>query len=340
MAEDEEKPTKKPAAKRPAPKKKAATAKPELKEVPPTDSKSDEAPKAAEEPAAEKTHRKTVAKEDRKFVSASTGEAVDDPKQGHAAHTEGADLDAVHAERKGNATPFRIASAALWVLGIVAEVLAVVFLKKNKSTPWVITPLVIDFVLVVVGSQLWKHANHIDPPAKSEGFMYWLKTELGLVVAVIAFAPIVVILLLDKKADKKVKGIATIVAVVALVLAGVSGVDYHPATQEGLDAATQQAALLSDGGVAYWTEGGSVYHFNPDCQALTHSAEIKQGTIEQAFDAGKTRGCKFCTEAEGDDVLDEKKSDADVIADAKANQENSALEIADESTSTELDNAA
>ena len=301
------------------------------------------APKKSEKPAAKtaKTAGKDsaaketahtargVAKEDRKFVSASTGKTVKHPEMGHAAHSQGADLEQAHADRKAQAGPFRIAAAVLWVAGIVCEVLAFVFLKGNKSTPWVITPLVIDLVLVVVGSQMWKKANHIDPPAKSEGVLYWLKTELGMIVAVVAFCPIIVLLLLDKDADKKTKGLATVVAAVALVIAGASGFDYHPATQEQLDAATDQAALLADGGECYWTASGTVYHFNPDCSHLNHSAEIVEGTVQEAFDAGKTRGCKDCTEAEGDDVIDEKKQDTEILELAQKNQDENDLDTAE-----------
>ena len=259
-----------------------------------------EAPKAESKP---KAKRSTVAKEDRKFVTTS-GEAVEHAEMGHAAGTQSnVDFDATHAERKTQAQPFRIAAIVLWVLGLVAEILCFVFLKGNKSMPWVITPLVVDFVLVVVGSQLWKKANHIDPPAKAEGALYWLKTELGVVVAVIAFFPIIIVLLLDKNSDKRMKGVAVAVAIVALLAAGASGVDYHPATQEGLDNAAVQASKLSDGGKCYWTEGGSVYHFNPDCSHISHSAEIVQGTVSEAFDAGKTRGCKDCTEEGGSELL-------------------------------------
>ena len=335
MAEEEKKgpegevPEKKAPKKKAAPKGEKPEGAPEEKAEKPAKAEKAEAAEKPAEEAKPKAH-KTVAKEDRKFVSAASGEEIAHPsEQGHAAHTQGADLDAAHAERKGDAKPFRIAAVILWVLGLVCEILAVVFLKKNKDTPWVITPLVIDFVLVVIGSQLWKKANHIDPPAKSQGFVYWLKTELGVVVAVIAFAPILVVLLLDKNANKQTKGIATIVAVAALVIAGASGVDYHPATQEALDEATEQAAKLSDGGLCYWTDGGSVYHFNPDCQALSHSAEIKQGDIQTAFDEGKTRGCKFCTEADGEDTLVSEDATSESAATDDAADEQSALTVID-----------
>lgn len=304
------------------------------KEAAPAEAEKDTAVEqpAEDKPAAKKSTRKTVAKEDRKFVTTS-GEAVDNPEMGHAAGTQSnVDLDATHAERKAQAQPLRIAAIVLWVLGLVAEILCFVFLKGNKSMPWVITPLVVDFVLVVIGSQLWKKANHIDPPAKAEGAMYWLKTELGVVIAVIAFFPIIIVLLLDKNSDKRMKGIALIVAVVALVAAGASGVDYHPATQEGLDNAAVQASKLSDGGKCYWTAGGSVYHFNPDCSHLSHSAEIVQGTVSEAFDAGKTRGCKDCTEEGGSDVL---STVADNIVQLPTSGDSSAASNADGAASTE-----
>lgn len=318
-AEPEPEPEPEPEKKAPARKAKVKASKPE--------------PEPEEAPA----KRTRVAKEDRKFVSAATGEDLGhSAKQGHAAHTV-ADVDGAHEARAAQAKPLRIAAVILWVLGVVAEVLAVVFLKQNKDIPWVVVPLVVDFILVVVGSQLWKKANHIDPPAKSSGFMYWLQTELGLIVAVIAFFPIVILLLTDKNADKKTRSIGTIVAIAALVIAGASGIDYHPATQEALDEAEEQAALLSDGGLCYWTAGGSVYHFNPDCQALSHSAEIFQGDVQTAFDEGKTRGCKFCTEEEGEDTLDLEVIDGGLVDDEDADAEDADAEDDELDTDADVD---
>ena len=215
----------------------------------------------------------------------------------------------MHAERKGNALPFRIASIVLWVLGIAAEVLAILtanrtlFLPGLSQTTWIIVFLVVDLVLVVVGSQLWKRANHLDPASKENKVAYWVQTELGVLIAVIAFAPVILLMLNNKDLDAKAKKLCSIVAGVALVAAVGSGIDYHPTSQEDLDQAQAGAAVLSDDGLAYWTPFGKKYHFNPDCQYLKNSGTIYSGSVQDAIDAGRNEGCSGCTVEDGTDVL-------------------------------------
>ena len=164
--------------------------------------------------------------------------------------------------------------------------------------------LVVDLVLVVVGSQLWKRANHLDPASKENKVAYWVQTELGVIIAVIAFAPVILLMLNNKDLDPKAKKLCSIVAGVALVAAVGSGIDYHPTSQEDLDQAQAGAAVLSDDGLAYWTPFGKKYHFNPDCQYLKNSGTIYSGSVQDAIDAGRNEGCSGCTVEDGTDVLD------------------------------------
>ena len=156
---------------------------------------------------------------------------------------------------------------------------------------------------MVVGSQLWKRANHLDPASKENKVAYWVQTELGVLIAVIAFAPVILLMLNSKDLDAKTKKLCSIVAGVALVAAVGSGIDYHPTSQEDLDQAQAGAAVLSDDGLAYWTPFGKKYHFNPDCQYLKNSGTIYSGSVQDAIDAGRNEGCSGCTVEDGTDVL-------------------------------------
>ena len=229
----------------------------------------------------------------------------------------------MHAVRNGSALPFRIGAAVLWVLGIVCEIMAVLvmngtlFLPGPGASTWLIIFLVVDLVMVVIGSQLWKRANHLAPASKENKLSYWVQTDLGVIVAAIAFAPVILLLLTNKDLDKGTKKAGAIVAAIALVAAVASGIDYHPATQEDLDQAEAGAAVFSDDGLAYWTPFGEVYHFNPDCQYLKNSGTIYSGTVQDALDAKRTRGCSGCTVEDGTDVLS--KADPAAVAAALAN---------------------
>ncbi|MBC2888137.1 hypothetical protein [Gordonibacter massiliensis (ex Traore et al. 2017)] len=280
-------------------------------------------PEVSSEPEAAATPAKKEPKE-RTFVDAKTGETIAHPHQGGSgAEANKAVRDEMHAARNGSALPFRIGAIVLWVLGLVCEFLAVLvmngtlFLPGPAASTWLVIFLVADLVLVVAGSQLWKHANHVAPASKENKVAYWVQTDLGVIIAAIAFAPIILLMLTNKDLDKGTKRVGTIVAAVALIAAVASGVDYHPATQEDRDQAEAGAAVLSDDGLAYWTPFGEVYHFNPDCQYIKNSGTIYSGTVQDAIDAKRTRGCSGCTVENGTDVLS--KADPEAVAAALAN---------------------
>lgn len=315
---------------KPAKTKKAApksTSKTEDKAEAKATTKKAESAEEPEEPApqADAPDEKPAPKEhkERTFVDAKTGKTISHPHQGGTGAATKAVRDEMHAERKGAALPFRIGAIVLWALGIACEVMAILvmngtlFLPGFPKTTWLIVWIVLDLVLVVIGSQLWKHANHVSPASKENKLAYWVQTELGVIIAAIAFAPVIILLLTNKDLDKKTKQVGSIVAAVALVAAVASGIDYHPATQEDLDQAEAGAAVLSDDGLAYWTPFGEVYHFNPDCQYIKNSSTIYAGSVQEALDGGRTRGCSGCTVEDGTDVLG--KADPAAVAAAAAN---------------------
>lgn len=281
----------------------------------------DEKQPAPKERPAEKADAPAKKPVERTFVNTHTGVASDRPTPTPGTVSAAADIAASRVARKQNALPFRIAAAALWLVGIALEVVAVlclngtIYLPGLSQTTWFIAFLVLDFIAVVIGSQLWKRANHMNPPSRDNALLYWLQTELGVLVAIVAFAPIVVVLLADKKADKRSRTVGLVVAVLALVVAGVSGVDFNPTSQEEYDEAVAAVAELGDGsGDVYWTTYGRVYHLNPDCQAIRNSATIYSGDVADAFAAKRSRPCEFCAEWGGSDVL-AKAGDATAPAD-------------------------
>ena len=204
---------------------------------------------------------------------------------------------------QGNATGLRVGAIVLWVLAFVFEVLAVliVFGKLNISfmpTMWaLIILIVLDLACVVIGSQLWKKANHIRPASRKNAFTFWLWNNMGVVVACIAFVPIIVIMLTNKDLDKKTKVIAVVAAIIALLIGGVASYDFNPVSLE-----EQTAAINAIDGTVYWSRFGKVYHTHDDCQALNRTEELTYGSVEQAIAAGRTRLCKFC--ANRDDITD------------------------------------
>lgn len=241
---------------------------------------------------AEKTTRKSP--REHTFVSASGVAATSQPPQ------------AKPAAPKGNPTALRVGAAVAWVIAIALEVVAVLTVKQvipaQGALFWVllIGALALDLVGVVVGSQLWKKANRIKPASKANKVKFWLWNNLGVLVSVVAFAPFVVLLLTDKNADGKTKTIGSVVAVAALLIAGVSSYDFDPVSQEDLDAATGAYGAAS----VYWTAHGSVYHSHDDCYSLDRTDELTYGTVDQAIAAGRQRLCKICAKRDEEAGLD------------------------------------
>jgi uncharacterized BrkB/YihY/UPF0761 family membrane protein len=77
----------------------------------------------------------------------------------------------------------------------------------------------LDLLFFIPGSLLWKKANHIDPVSEQNKVKFWVWNNLGTILSVLAFLPIIIFVLTDKKLDKKSKNLVTVVAVVALAIA-------------------------------------------------------------------------------------------------------------------------
>ena len=191
------------------------------------------------------------------------------------------------SERKSAARSKRIVAIILWILAIGCEVAAIILFKKLIILWPCLLALIVDAVLCIIAAQFWKKANHIDPPAGR----FW-QNQFGAFMAVIAFAPFILILLTSKDVDPKYKKILTVVAALCLIASVGLSIDYNPVTIDDLDEAELQA--LGYGGDCYWEKYSKSYHFDPNCPTLLRSTEVFHGTIEQAFEEGRTDPCDFC----------------------------------------------
>ena len=132
----------------------------------------------------------------------------------------------------------------------------------------------------------------------------------------VAFLPLIIVLLTNKNLDKKTKTIATVVAVIALLIGGVCSYDFNPVSAEQKEAA--ESAL--SGQSVYWAPFGKVYHTHEDCQTLNQSDTLTVGDVEQAIAAGRTRLCSFC--AKRDNITGVVTDDKDVpVEDAAVDAE-------------------
>jgi hypothetical protein len=138
--------------------------------------------------------------------------------------------------QKGKAKSLRIYAALCWVVAIGAEIAGIVMLKKGAfnhgGLALLIGILVAIAVFAIAGSLLWKAANKHDPASRADGFRFFVQNQLGAIITVIAFLPLLALIFLDKDMDPKNKKIAGGVGVVLALLATVVGIDFKPPSVE------------------------------------------------------------------------------------------------------------
>lgn len=226
-------------------------------------------------------------------------------------------------EAKAGATTKRVIAFILWGLAIVLEGVAIWYLLTqlrgtnvdgepntgfipSQYLLWALIGLLVVLgVLVVIGSQLWKAANQADPASRQEKFRFFVQNQLGALIPIVAFVPIIVVILLNKNLDGRTKGFAGAVGAVVLVAAVLLGIDYSPASQEEnteqviegeianegqVDEYTAIVEKLTGADTVAWTPAGKVYHLCDAVSAVNQQSEaneIRVGTVADAHADGK-----------------------------------------------------
>ena len=189
-------------------------------------------------------------------------------------------------ESKGKAKKIRVFSIIAWIVAIGLEVGAILLLRKVPiQTTWLIVLIVADLVFAVIGNLLWKKANRLDPASEKDKVKFFVQNQLGAIIAVIAFLPLVILIFTNKDLKGKQKGLVGAIAVVALLIAGVTGIDFNPPSIEQYAEQTAEVERLNDGvNHVFWTKSGRSYHLYSDCSYINsdRTVEIFEGTVAQA----------------------------------------------------------
>jgi len=145
------------------------------------------------------------------------------------------DWRATHGQ-KSAATRLRIFAAIAWVIAIGGEIAGVVMLLQHKfdhgNLPLLIGILAGIAIFAIAGSLMWKAANRQDPAREADRARFFFQNQLGAIVTVIAFLPLIVLIFMDQDMDPKNKKIAGGVGVVLAIVASLIGVSYHPPSVE------------------------------------------------------------------------------------------------------------
>ena len=150
---------------------------------------------------------------------------VDVTKEWRATHDQGA-----------AAKRLRIFAVIAWVVAIGTEIAGIVLLRQHKfdhgNLALLIGLLVVIAVFAIAGSLMWKAANKQDPARASDKARFFFQNQLGAIITVIAFLPLLVLIFMDKDMDPKNKKIAGGIGAALAVLATVVGIDFNPPSVE------------------------------------------------------------------------------------------------------------
>jgi hypothetical protein len=198
-------------------------------------------------------------------------------------------------EAKSKATTFRLIAVVLWLVAIGIEGFAIFWVLKQHSVNMVllIGAIVAIGVLSIIGSLLWKSANRADPARKSETIRFFIQNQLGAIIAIIAFLPLIVMIFTNKNMAGQQKGIAGGIAIAVLAVAAIVGVEFNPQSVEQ-NYAAETAVVVGYTGhdLVFWTKEGTVYHLCQAASAVNETSQdntIYKGTVREAHVAGKER---------------------------------------------------
>lgn len=202
-------------------------------------------------------------------------------------------------EAKGKAKQLRMFAILSWVVAIGLQIFAILKLIKNETLIWLIVVMAVMLGLSILGSYLWKKANRLDPASEKEKFKFFVQNQLGAIMGVIAFLPLVIFIFTNKNIDGKTKGIAGSIAAVFLVIAGIIGVDFNPPSvekyTEEINKQTDRLSELDVPNNVYWSHAGNKYHIDEDCFHIKNTTEKFNGTVKESFEQkGISELCKSC----------------------------------------------
>ena len=139
-------------------------------------------------------------------------------------------------DQKGKAKKLRTFAGLSWLVAIGTEIAGIVLLLRNTfdqgNLALLIGLLVVIAVFAIAGSVMWKAANRHDPATKAEPTKFFIQNQLGVIITVIAFLPLLALIFLDKDMDPKNKKIAGGVGAALFAIAAIFGVDLNPPSTE------------------------------------------------------------------------------------------------------------
>ncbi|MEV4667135.1 hypothetical protein [Microbacterium sp. LWO12-1.2] len=261
-------------------------------------------------------------------------------------------------EAKATATRFRWIAAILWAVAIASEAVGIFWLLRQRVfvgedgtlvrdadtgllreqgvsaefPQWAFVALLVLLVVIaalsITGSVLWKKANRLDPARKSDTVRFFVQNQLGAIIAIVAFLPLIILIFLNKDMSKGQKTTAGIVGIALAVLAAILGTSFNPPSVEQYTADQSAVIQLLGQDEVVWVDGGAVYHVCDEVPAIQTGSEIRTGSTAEAVEAGKSRlTLQFASELRACDLTVPENDDeiADALRAIQAGQTDTVL---------------
>ncbi|HNP56635.1 MAG TPA: hypothetical protein PK331_05190 [Gordonia sp. (in: high G+C Gram-positive bacteria)] len=194
---------------------------------------------------------------------------------------------------KSKAVWFRVAAIVLWVAAIAIE-LWVIFKILLPDDKEVVTWQILVFlaamaVLAIAGNLLWRKANRLDPASEQNKFRFFVQNQLGAIITVIAFLPLIILVFLDKDMDGKQKGIIGGIAIAIAAAVFATGVETNPVSQEQITRERNVVQALTGQDQVWYSKKGSKFHVCKQAALVTGRIQpqnLTSGTVAQAHADG------------------------------------------------------
>jgi hypothetical protein len=153
---------------------------------------------------------------------------------------------------------------------MAGQVFAILKLISDDTLVLLIVEIVVILILAINASMLWKKANKLDQTSEKEKTLFFIQNQLGAIKGVLAFLPMVILILTNKNISRKTKGMTGNIAGIAMVASGITGVDFNPPSvekySEEINQQTEAAKILNiNSDNVYWSTAGNKYLAYDDC---------------------------------------------------------------------------
>jgi len=202
-------------------------------------------------------------------------------------------------EAKAKAKKYRMYAIGLWALALILQAIAIIKLISDDTLIMMIVAIVVILAIAFFGGRFWKKSNKLDPASEKNPIKFLLQNQLGAIMGVMCFLPMVISIFTSNSISGKTKAIAGTAASVAMTAAGISGAEFDSASIEKyskeIEEQNKTASKLNiNSENVYWSKAGNKYHAFEDCQYIKGKA-LSNGSIKESWEQkGISELCKVC----------------------------------------------